>query len=464
MRAPLLKYWDYLRSSFWFLPSLMAAGAVALAFAVVAMDESMTDPWLKRQDWVYTGGAGGASAVLQTIAGSMITIAGVVFSLTLVALSLASSQFGPRLLRNFMRDTANQMVLGTFVATFLYCLLVLRTLRHSGDHVFVPHLAVTLGVMFALASLWVLIYFIHHVSVSIQADEIVARVGGELNEEVERLFPETLGEPPSHPHEDRQGIPAGFDAQAGTIASAQDGYLQLIDERTLMQLATREKILLRMERRPGHYVVRGSPLVRVWPGDRINGDLCDQVNTAFVLGGQRTAVQDIEFAIHQLVEIALRALSPGVNDPFTAITCVDRLSSALSQLAQRKMPSAWRYDSQHPLRVVACPVTFPGILDTALNQIRQHARNSVAVTIRLLETITVIAHVAGRMEDRTALRRHADMIVRGGAGSWRKMAIARRWRPVMRRRSRHWVSHEGPPSAQVFVHPYGPHAAFCEGL
>ena len=177
MRAQLLKYWDRIRSSFWFLPSLMACGAVALALATVALDGSVTDDWLQTLAWVYTGGAEGASAVLETIAGSMITIAGVVFSLTLVALSLASSQFGPRLLRNFMRDTANQVVLGTFVATFLYCLLVLRTIRRADEVAFVPHLSVTLGVLFAIASLGVLIYFIHHVSVSIQADEIIARVG-----------------------------------------------------------------------------------------------------------------------------------------------------------------------------------------------------------------------------------------------------------------------------------------------
>jgi uncharacterized membrane protein len=171
MKAIILKYWEQIRSSFWFLPSLMATAAVGLSFITVALDQRVTQKWLRRLGWVYNGGAEGASAVLQTIAGSMITIAGVVFSLTLVALSLASSQFGPRILRNFMRDTINQLVLGTFIATFLYCLLVLRTIRRDEGALFVPHLSVTLGVAFALASLWVLIYFIHHVSVSIQADE-----------------------------------------------------------------------------------------------------------------------------------------------------------------------------------------------------------------------------------------------------------------------------------------------------
>lgn len=168
----------------------MAAAAVGLSFITVALDQNVTLKWLRRLDWVYNGGAEGASAVLQTIAGSMITIAGAVFSLTLVARSLASSQFGPRILRNFMRDTTNQLVLGTFIATFLYCLLVLRTIRRDEADVFVPHLSVTLGVAFALTSLWVLIYFIHHASVSIQADEVVARIGAELEHTMHRLFPE----------------------------------------------------------------------------------------------------------------------------------------------------------------------------------------------------------------------------------------------------------------------------------
>ena len=272
MKAHLLKYWDRLRSSFWFVPAIMAAAAVALAFATVALDKAVTvDRWLQAQSWTYTGGAEGASLVLGTIASSMITIAGVVFSMTLVALSLASSQLGPRLLRNFMRDTTNQLVLGTFVATFVYCLLVLRTIRRADEVAFVPHLSVTFGVLFALVSLGVLIYFIHHVSVSIQADEVVARVGAELVQGIDRLFPEQMGhaEPrpagaPSH-----AGLTAEFDREARPVGAAEDGYLQFIDTDALMTLATQEDVLFRLERRPGQYVVMGCALVMVGPGDRV---------------------------------------------------------------------------------------------------------------------------------------------------------------------------------------------------
>jgi uncharacterized membrane protein len=412
MKSHVSRYWDDLRSSFWFLPSLMATGAVLLAFAGVALDRSISDEWLRTHRWAYTGGAEGASAVLGTIAGSMITIAGVVFSLTLVALSLASSQFGPRLLRNFMRDTTNQVVLGTFVGTFLYCLLVLRTIRRADEVAFVPHLSVSLGVLFAIASLGVLIYFIHHVSVSIQADEIVGRVGDELLLGIDRLYPAQDGDRPAPERADIE-LPATFDREAVRVPAPDDGYLQLLDLESLVALGAEIDVVIRVARRPGQYAVQGSPLAMVWPPDRASERVRERVAAAFVLGPRRTPAQDIEFSVDQLVEIAARAMSPGVNDPFTAMTCVDRLGSAMCRLVRRELPSPYRWDGAHRLRVVTQPVTFPELADAAFNQIRQYARSSAAVTMRLLDTLAGIAGVARRLEHRAALLRHAEMIVRG---------------------------------------------------
>ncbi|CAK8721421.1 DUF2254 domain-containing protein [Candidatus Electronema halotolerans] len=417
MKLLLLKTWDRVRSSFWFLPAVMAGGAMVLAFATVALDEPLTDWLTLHLGWTFTGGAEGASSLLGAIAGSMITIAGVVFSMTLVALSLASSQLGPRLLRNFMRDTTTQTVLGTFVATFLYCLLVLRTIRRADEIAFVPHLSVTLGVLLAVVSVGVLIYFIHHVSISIQANEIVARVGTELIKEVERLFPENIGQgasriPTKLPD---AGFFDTFEQEARPVGSAGDGYLQFVDGDALMTLAIQEDVVIRLERRPGHYVVAACPLVLVWPGNKVTDQLVALVNAAFALGNQRRAGQDIEFAVNQLVEIAIRALSPGVNDPFTAMACVDRLGSALCRLAQREMPSPYRHDTEEHLRIITPVLTFPDVTDAAFNQIRQYGSSSVAVTIRLLETIAVVAGSVHRSEDRAALLRHARMIDRGAA-------------------------------------------------
>ena len=392
----------------------MVCLAVVLAIATVELDRAATAGWLQRLSWIYSGGAEGASLLLGTVAGSMIAIAGTVFSMTLVALSLASSQLGPRLLRNFMRDTANQVVLGTFVATFVYCLLVLRTVRRADEAAFVPHLSASVGILLAMVSIGVLIYFIHHVSVSIQADEVVARVSRELHDGIDRLFPGHLSKSASQvsnaPGE--AVLPAAFANEARSVGAVQDGYLQRIDADALMDLAVREDLLLRLERRPGHYLVEGRALVRVWPGDRLTESLVGRINAAFVSGNQRTGAQDVEFSFQQLVEIAVRALSPGINYPFTAIVCVDRLASGLCRLARRDMPSAQRFDRHGNLRLVAPGPTFVGIVDVAFNQIRQSARSNPAVAIRLLDAIRQIAGHVQRAADSASLQRHANMIVR----------------------------------------------------
>lgn len=399
-----------MRSGYWFLPSLLSVAAIGLAFGAVAFDDAISRRGLERLPWAYTGGAEGASAVLGAIAGSVITIAGVVLSLTLLTLSLASTQFGPRLLRNFLRDLVNQLVIGSFVATFLYCLLVLRTIRHGDEGDFVPHISVSLGVLMAVGSMAVLIYFVHHVSSSIHVDRVIAGVFDELTAAIDRLFPDRIGEQQGRP---REAVPDGFEREAREVRSEADGYLQAIDGDALLSLASQEDLVVRLERRPGHYVFAGSVLARVWPAGRAGDAVDREVRDAFTLGVQRTPVQDVEFSVDQLVEIALRALSPGVNDPFTAIRCVDRLGSALCRLAQRAIPSPYRSDSEGRLRIVAWPIAFPRLLAASFDQIRQSARSNAAVRIRLLEVIAGIADCACRPEDLAALREQAEMIERG---------------------------------------------------
>lgn len=414
MKLKLLHYWDVVTTSFWFLPALITLAAAILSFATVALDAMVTEKWIDQNGWVFTGGPEAASATLAAIAGSMITIAGVVFSMTLVALSLASSQFGPRLLRNFMRDTANQVVLGIFIATFLYCLLVLRTIRWSDANEFVPHVSVTLGVAFAVVSLGVLIYFIHHVAVSIQADALAAAVGADLLRSIERLFPdERQPDAKDAPLETKHSSERVVEDDSGPILAARDGYVQRVDLDALLEMAAKQGVVVRVERRPGHYVVVGAPLAHAAPAGRVDDDFARKLAGVFIVGSQRVPAQDVEYAANQLVEVAVRALSPGVNDPFTAITCVDRIGSALSVLARRAMPSPRHYDAEGVLRVIFPAVTFVDVLDCSLNQIRQYARDSAAVNIRMLEMIAVVAQFARRPEDIAALRLHADMIARG---------------------------------------------------
>ncbi|KHL70689.1 hypothetical protein SF06_07730 [Pseudomonas flexibilis] len=395
-----------MRSSFWFLPILMACAAVGLALATTALDRGDTLRALRVDGWLFTGGAEGASTVLGTIAGSMITIVGIVFSMTLVTLSLASSQFGPRLLRNFMRDTTYQLVLGIFVATFLYCLLVLRTIRHAeGAEAFVPHLSVTLGVLLAVFSLGVLIYFIHHVSVAIQANEIIARLSHELCAGIEQLFPEPAGTPAP-----KSAEPA---AENGVPVPAQhSGYLQFIDLEALLALARQHDLVLRLACRPGEHLITGQPLLWAQPPSADAASLTDAVNAAFVLGNQRTAGQDLLFVVNQLVEIAVRALSPGINDPFTAMACLDRLGIGLVQVAGRQPPAPQRLDSDGTLRLIAPPLTFCALADAAFDPIREYGCSSVAVSLKLLDTLAVVAPALRSPQQRDCLARHGRRVAR----------------------------------------------------
>ena len=415
MKSKVLAIWDAVRSSFWFVPAAMVVGAMALAWLTTILDEQFATAQLAGIEWIYSGSAEGARSMLSTVAGSMLTVAGLTFSITIAALTLASSQFGPRLLRNFMRDTGNQVVLGTFIAGFIYCLLVLRTVRGQEGNVFVPHISVTVGVGMALAGVAVLIYFIHHIAQSIQAAHLIARVGDELDEAIDRLFPERIGRPA--PRDRRplpeEELPPGFDHEAVAIPATGSGYLQTVDNNRLLEIATGGDMILSLVHRPGDWVVQEDPLVWAWPADNVGPDLVDRVNDVFTLGVQRTQTQDVEFPMWQLVEIAVRALSPGINDPHTAIMCIDRLGAALCRLSSRVLPSSYRYDESGQLRVIAKPETRPEMTDVAFNEIRQYGRSSASVTIRLLETIARVAARVTNPEDQAALLRQAMMIERG---------------------------------------------------
>ncbi|MBE9007755.1 DUF2254 domain-containing protein [Fortiea sp. LEGE XX443] len=404
------KLWDQLHSSYWFIPAVMAVVATALAFTMLSFDR--TDKVGINYWWVYTGGTDGARSLLEAVAGSMVSVAATAFSITIVALQLAASNFGPRLLRNFMQDTGNQVVLGTFLGTFIYCLFVLRTIHGDGDGYsqFVPQLAVTVGILLAIISIGVLIYFIHHASTIIQASHVIQNVSEDLHSAIKRLFPEKIGL--SEP-QDRQGveeIPISFEEEALPIRANNTGYLQAIDDKELMKIACKHNLLVRIQVRPGKFVVQGGDLVLVFPGEKVNKKLTKKINDAFIFGKERTEQQDVEFPINQLVEIALRAISPAVNDPFTAIRCIDRLSAGLCHLVQRNFPSPYRYDN-NKLRVIAEGVKFAELTDAAFNQIRQYGRSDVAVTIRLLEAIALIATYTNNSKYQAVLRHHADIIL-----------------------------------------------------
>lgn len=270
--AKLGKLRDSLHSSFWFVPTLMVVLSIAFSFVTIAIDQRLKTNIIENLGWAYSLGPSGSRAILSAIASSMMSVATTAFSITIVALQLASSQFGPRLLRNFMQDTGNQIVLGTFISTFVYSLMVLRTINGVDENEFVPHLSVTCGIGLAIASIGVLIYFIHHSASSIQVDQVIKKVGQELDEAIDRLFPEKIGRSVPKLRQDMTlaNIPADFDKIARPIKVVTSGYIQAIDDDQLMKIATENNVLLRVQHRPGHFVIQGHELTRVFPKEKVN--------------------------------------------------------------------------------------------------------------------------------------------------------------------------------------------------
>ena len=413
MKTIVINLWESLKTSFWFLPGLIVISSIIISYFTIAVDKSCNANTYQLPEILFTGGAEGARAVLATIAGSMITITGVTFSITIVALTLASSQFGPRLMRNFMKDRGNQVVLGIFNATFIYCLLILRSVDTTETYAFVPNISTSFAVVLALINVGILIYFIHHISSSIQADHIISSVYKELMASIDRLFPEELGYDVN-----QEKIDAVDQVQQKTcqkscdLVAKQSGYLQAINNEALMDKITTNDWLIRIHYRPGEFIVEGSPLVTLYYDYEFKDDDTEKILQSFLIGDKRTPEQDIEFSIHQLVEIAARALSPGINDPFTAITCIDRLGSIMGRLCSKKFPSARRCDDQGNLRIMTKPFTFVGITNGAFDQIRQYSQSNAAVTIRLLEIIKIIAPLARNQPQREVLLKQAQMIER----------------------------------------------------
>jgi uncharacterized membrane protein len=370
-----------LRASYWFLPSLITLGSIAAAVALVRLDQHLGDlpPGL---GWVYAGGPEGARSLLSAVAGSIVTVVSVTFSVTVVALTVSSQHFGPRLLNSFMRDRAAQIVLGVFIATFSYCVVVLRTVRGATDDIntFVPHLAVTFGVALTLLSVAMLIFYVHHVSSSLQVTEIVRGVANDLEAAIKRLYPERIGRP-----EDDDAPPARPET-ATMVPAPNSGYVQRVNPEGLMRWARKHDAVIWVTARPGEFVGAGAPLAFT-----TSRDDAAAVADAYVIGNDRTPDQDAGFAVQQLVEVALHALSPGINEPYTAVTCIDWLGQGLACLAERGLPPSCRADDTGRVRVVARPYTFAELLDSAFRPLREPAGGLPTVAEHLLNTLATVA-------------------------------------------------------------------------
>lgn len=396
MKMSMFRVVEALRTSYWFIPSIMVVAAVGLGALVVWVDAGPGTGWLDGIAWYNKAKPEGAREVLATIAGSMITVAGVSFSITIVAIAYAASQYGPRILTNFMSNRGNQLTLGTFIATFVYCVVVLRTVQ-SGDSEFVPQLAVMIALLLALCSVGVLIYFIHHIPQSIHVNSVVASIGRHLLDAIDRTFPDSFGERLLQRHS--AGDAAGREVEdrftrgrgVTTIGSARNGYIQAIDEDGQLQIACKYGLVLRLQRLPGDFVHKGQSLALAWPAERIGKDAAKDFLGTVSIAGQRTPAQDIFFLIDELVEIAGRALSTGINDPYTAISCLDWLGAGAAEMVRRRPPSRYRDDEKGDVRIITDPLTLDVQVERGFGRVRPYIARDKNAAAHCLETLGSLA-------------------------------------------------------------------------
>jgi uncharacterized membrane protein len=396
-----------LRSSFWFVPSLIVAISIGMAIAMVEVDSAESDLWLARWPRLFGAGADGARQMLSTLAGSMMSIMGITFSMTLVALALASGQYTSRILRTFMRSRVTQATLGVFAGVFVYCLIVLKTIRGGDDAGFVPGLAVFFGFVLALVGVGVLIYFIHHIATSIQATTIVSAIAHETIAAVDHMFPREQGQ--AADEDEAQVLRSLEEMPWQTVSAEANGYIQSVDGEALLRLAQDERTIVRMERGIGEFVVRDTALASLALENPADPEMQAALRACFSISRNRTVDQDPAFGIRQIVDIALKALSPGSNDTSTAVICLDYLTAILARLASREFPRLRRYSGDE-LRVVAIAPSFVGLLTEGLSEIRRSAAGNVAIMASMLHAIGVIGSRTTSQGRRRALRQHVHQI------------------------------------------------------
>jgi uncharacterized membrane protein len=416
LRLRIRQFLEQIRTHILFIPGVLVLSAIVLSIILVEIDRRLDREMIRTIPWIFFAGAAGARDVLTTVASAMTQLAGITFSVTIVALALRSQQFGPRLLRNFTRNRANQVVLGTFVATFVYALLILRTVRdldgsQIDDPTFIPYLSVTVAIVFALISLALFIVFIDRIVSSIQINTIIDESAQETRGSIDRLFPEPVGMERENGDEDRLEPPEN----AALILAHQTGYIQAVDAERLMKDATEADLIVYMLAPIGEFVVRDRPIAAVVPQSHMTETLSDEISHVFAIGRNRSITEDPEFGIRQIVDIAVKALSPSMNDPTTAVTVIDYLGSLVIEFARRDIPDPLRRDQEGNLRVVAMGPSFRSFTDLAFNQIREHTSGDVSVTVALLKAITRIGQVVQSDARRDLLAEHLNKIARNAA-------------------------------------------------
>lgn len=387
-----------LSNGLWFVPVATTTVVGIVAVALVELELDGTLPPLTSAGALFRGDPGSAQVVLGAIAGSMMAVISIVYSVLVVALSLASMQYSPRIVSGYVRDRPSQFTLGIFIGTFTYCLIVLRSIQSDPPRV--PTWGVNGGILLALASIGFLIYFIHNIASGIQANYLVARIARDTSRLIPGAFPAQAAD---------DDAPPTIPTDATRVEASGGGYLQLFDLEGLVLLAQQHDVVIHLGVRPGDFVRRGEPLAWIEPEKRATPELVGACKDAFDLGSTRTMQQDVAFGVRQIVDCALKAISPAVNDPSTAATCIDQLGDLLVQVARR-------HDRPHVVRdgsALRLIVPFPRLVelvDLAFNQLRQYGRTDISVSIRMLQSLAAIAGARRNERDCGRIEQHAIAI------------------------------------------------------
>ena len=390
-------------ASIWLIPLVFCVISLFLGLFMLWLDRQVIDLYAELQ--MFAMPVDSARQVLSVIAGSVISVAGVSFSVTMVALTLTSGQYGPKILRHFLEDNGSKISLGLFLATFVYSLVVLTGFVSTDK----PHLTVIVALLLALLALAGFIRFIHRTATDLQADEIVQRIGGDLQKTLGELRDQS--ENPRRSQELLRWRRAARSLPSQVIGAKKSGYIQAIDYAGLTDWCQRHDCCLVVQVRAGDFIVDKIGIFKTYGCSAKDLEKAvDKLNDLVITGPVRTAIQDPEYPITQLNQLAARALSPGINDPGTAISCIDSFSLALAQIVDHDLPGSVFLDAETQARLLVRYTSFESVVKAVFAPLRQFAKSEVAVTVSLLEALCRLAELTARSDRLQVLARHGDLI------------------------------------------------------
>jgi uncharacterized membrane protein len=403
--------WDRLKVSFWFAPVVMSLGAILLAWFMNWVDGRIPAETLQESYLILSGTPSELRTLLVGMATTILATAGVVFTLFTLPLSTVAAQYGSRLLRVFLGDRTTQLVLGMFVATFVYCLVAALAIHPTNIEPQGPQVTASVGLVLMLGTFSSLILLVQHISTMLQAPNIAAAAGAELREVVRAEIPDEviIGD----------GGKGGFETRPEALVETdgyevqvrRTGYIQYIDPEIMLTLAREKNLVIRLLRKPGQFIQRDMAVALVWPAGRVTEELDQQIRRAFQIGNGRTPTQDVAYAVNQLVEMAVRAMSPAINDPFTAMTCLDYIGEGLAMFIQQGEKGSHFYDPDGRLCLILEPVRFDELLSTAFDMLRHCSCDNASLLQHMLEVIDVIGQEVGSPAPRQELLRHVNLIL-----------------------------------------------------